>query len=68
MVADNLLDLDWTAAILLYWLLASVFFLCSKPSQQPSLRLVISFCFGGLLFQIRCRGVSCRSDREKTKY
>jgi hypothetical protein len=27
MVAGSLLDFDWTAAIMLYWLLASLFFI-----------------------------------------
>src|SRR5689334_4900450 len=35
MAAGSLLDLDWTAAILLFWLLASLFFLCSKPLRNP---------------------------------
>jgi len=36
MAAGSLLDLDWTAAILLFWLLASLFFLCSKPPRAIS--------------------------------
>jgi hypothetical protein len=27
MVAGSLLDFDWTAAVMLYWLLASLFFI-----------------------------------------
>jgi hypothetical protein len=33
MVAGSLLDFDWTAAILLFWLLASLFFIFSISAQ-----------------------------------
>lgn len=45
MAAGSLLDFDWTAAILLFWLLASLFFIFLSP-PRPALsaknRVVLS--------------------------